>query len=325
MDFGIKQLEKNGLTMVDFFCGAGIGAYGFKRAGYDIIMAMDSVQYAVDTYNRNIGEHASCLNIKKINLNDIPYADVYTGGFPCQPFSLGGTGDGVENEASGDLGAYFLNAVRLKKPKGFLVENVKGLTSKKHMPFFEKLVSEFDAAGYNVSFKITDCYEYGVAQVRERVFIVGVRKDIEKEFVFPNSLLPQERIHLIDAIGDLPNPEDDHEFKNHKDYYKGGFSPRFKSRNRQRQWHEPSFTICSTARQLPLYPEPANYDIRFRDTEKEQPPRRFTVRECLRIQSVPDDFSFDDSIPYEKQQVRTSGIPSLIAYKLSIALCQSIS
>lgn len=325
MDFGITQKKTNGLTMVDFFCGAGIGAYGFKKAGYDIIFAMDSVQYAVDTYNKNIGNHAHCLNIKKINLADIPYADVYTAGFPCQPFSFGGTGDGIEDKASGDLGAYFFEAVKLKQPKGFIVENVKGITSKKHVSFFNELISNFENAGYNVTFKITDCYEYGVPQTRERVFIVGVRKDLKETFEFPSPLNPKDRIHLVDAIGDLPNPSDDHNFENHKKHYEGGFSPRFMSRNRQRQWNQPSFTICSTARQLPLHPEPANYDIRVRDIEKETPPRRFTVRECLRIQTVPDDFAFDDSIPYEKQQVRTSGIPSLISYKLSKELAKLIS
>lgn len=325
MDFNIKQLESNGFTMVDLFCGAGIGAYGFKKAGFNIIYALDSVQYAVDTYNKNIGNHAHCINIKKMDLNDIPYADIFTGGFPCQPFSLGGIGEGENDKKAGDLGEYFLKAVQLKKPKAFIIENVKGITTKKHMPFFMKLISAFEDSGYHVSYKVTDCYEYGVPQVRERVFIIGTRKDIGEMFIFPETLPKEERLHLIDAIGDLPDPHSKHNFKNHFNYYDGGFSPRFMSRNRQRQWNEPSFTICSTARQLPLHPEPANYDIRVRDINTDKPPRRFTVRESLRIQTVPDDFYFDDSISYEKQQTRTSGIPSLIAYKLSKELLKYIN
>lgn len=323
MDFNIKQMPANNLTMVDFFCGAGIGAYGFKKAGYEIIFAFDNVQYAVDTYNHNIGNHAHCLNIKKINLNDIPYADVYTGGFPCQPFSLGGKGEGEDNKEIGDIGFYFLKAVELKKPKAFFLENVDGLLKKKHRPFFDGLINKFKEAGYHVSFKLSDCYEYGVPQIRKRVFIVGLRNDVSKEeFKFPEVLEQDKRIHLIDAIGDLPNPDSNHNIKNHNEYYKGGFSPRYISRNRQRQWNEASFTICSTARQLPLHPEPANYDIRVRDLENDPPPRRFTIRECLRIQTVPDDFYFKDSIKYEKQQIRTSGIPSLVAYKITLKLAK---
>lgn len=320
MDFGIKQLPKNGLTMVDLFCGAGIGGLGFKKAGYDIIYAVDNMQYAVDTYNKNVGNHAVCLDIKKIDLNDLPEADVYSGGFPCQAFSLGGKGEGENDKKIGDLGYYFLEAIRLKKPKAFFIENVKGIVSKKHRGFFDKLISEFENIGYNVEFKVSDCYEYGIPQIRERVFIVGIRNDLDKSFVFPESLPQENRIHLKEAISDLPDPDLEHNVKNHKEYYNDGFSPRFLSRNRQRQWDEPSFTIVSTARQLPLYPEPANYDVRVRDVKNDPPPRRFTVRECLRIQTVPDEFEFSDSIPSNKQHIRCSGIPTLIAYNFSILL-----
>ncbi|WP_210498878.1 DNA cytosine methyltransferase [Vibrio crassostreae] len=325
MNFGINQKPMNGLTMVDLFCGAGIGAYGFKKAGFEIVYAIDSVQYAVDTYNRNIGSHAVCKNIKKIDLADLPYADVYTGGFPCQPFSLGGEGGGVEDADKGDLGKYFLEAVRLKQPKAFFAENVKGLVTKRHMPFFKELIRAFEDAGYKVAWRLSDCYEYGVPQIRERVLIVGVRNDLDTEFTFPDPIGQSKRVHIIDAIGDLPEPSEHCGVPNHNEYYDDGFSPRYVSRNRQRQWGEPSFTICSSARQLPLHPHPENYDIRVRDVKVDKPPRRFTVRECLRLQTVPDDFTFSDEIPFIKQHVRCSGIPSLVAYKISSLICEKIN
>lgn len=324
MDFNIKQLKNNKLTMVDIFCGAGIGAYGFKKAGFNIIFALDNVQYAVDTYNKNIGNHAICQSIKKIDFKDIPYADIYSGGFPCQPFSLGGKGDGVEDQKNGDLGEMFYNLIKEKKPKSFFIENVDGIISKKHRSFFDQLINAFEKLGYKVKWKMSDCYEWGVPQIRKRVFIVGIHDSIKKEFFFPDILDDNERIHLKDAIKDLPNPNDDHDIPNHKEHYDGGFSPRFCSRNRQRQWNEPSFTICSTARQLPLHPEPANYDIRIKDIKIEKPPRRFTVRECLRIQTVPDDFVFSSDIPYLKQHVRCSGIPSLVSYKISQNIAKTL-
>lgn len=311
----IKQ-PNNNITVVDLFCGAGIGAVGIKKAGFNIIYAIDNAQYAVDTYNQNIGNHAICKDIKKMDLNTIPYADVFVGGFPCQPFSFGGKGDGQHHKKSGDLGYYFFKAVSIKKPKAFIIENVKGIISKKHQKFFNELIHQFKDIGYNVQWRLIDCYDYGVPQNRERVFIVGIRNDIKKEFHFPPTTPNNEKTNLFDAIGDLPDPTSQHSFKNHKQFYDNGFSPRYLSRNRQRQWNEPSFTICSTARQLPLHPSPENYDIRKRDIQKDKPPRRLTVRECLRIQTVPDTFYFDDSIPFEKQHIRCSGIPSLIAYKL---------
>lgn len=320
IDFGMKQLPDNGLTMIDLFCGAGIGAYGFKKAGFNIIYALDNMEYAVNSYNKNIGNHAHKINIKNFDLSTLPDADIIAGGFPCTTFSLGGAGEGENNKKIGDLAYYFLKAVELKQPKAFFLENVKGLLSKKHKPFFDKLISKFEDAGYKVKFKLSDCYEYGVPQIRERVFVIGVRSDIKEEYFYPKTLDKSERIHIREALVGLPDPDSDHDVPNHKEYYGDGFSPRYLSRNRQRQWDEPSFTIVSTARQLPLYPEPSNYDVRFRDIKKDKPPRRFTVRECLRLQTVPDDFIFGNDITYSQQQTRCSGIPSLMAYKLSLPL-----
>lgn len=316
----MKQRENNGLTMVDLFCGAGIGAVGFKLAGYNIIDAIDNKQYAVDTYNLNIGKHARLADVRKLDKSNLPYADVFVGGFPCSPFSVAGSQKGFQDKEHGDLGYHFYRLVEEIQPKAFIAENVKGLTFKKHKDFFESLLHNLEYAGYNVTWKLINCFDYGVPQDRERVFIVGIRKDLNKTFEFPEPVHKSERKYLIDAIGDLPNPDSEHDVKNHKEYYKGGFSSRYLSRNRQRQWNEPSYTIVSSARQLPLHPEPPNYDIRKMDEYDCDPPRRFTVRECLRIQTVPDWFYFDDSIDFNKQHERCSGIPSLFAYKLGIQL-----
>tara|TARA_R110000868_G_scaffold161145_2_gene391115 strand:- start:1259 stop:2260 length:1002 start_codon:yes stop_codon:yes gene_type:complete len=315
--------KKHNLTMVDIFCGAGIGAVGFKEAGYKIKYAVDNSQYAVDTYNKNIGNHAHCKDVTKLPFDDIPEADVYTAGFPCQPFSVAGSGLGVEDPKAGNLGNYFLNLVKEKKPRAFIIENVKGITSTKNYPFFNSLIDSFIASGYKVSWKLINCYHYGVPQLRERVFMVGVR-DEGKRFIFPEPIKEELRLSIRDAIGDLPDPSSDHSIFNHKEFYTGGFSSRFTSRNRQKQWDEPSFTICSSARQLPLYPEPANYDIREHREFTQDAPRRFTVRECLRLQTAPDTFHFDECIPFMKQHIRCSGIPSRIAYLISLELARLI-
>ncbi|QSF43382.1 DNA cytosine methyltransferase [Paenibacillus tianjinensis] len=321
----MKQQENNGLKLIDLFCGAGIGAVGFKLAGYNIVDALDNKKYAVDTYNKNIGNHARVVDIRKINGYELPKADVIVGGFPCKPFSEGGAQRGEEDEANGDLGKHFLRLIKEAKPKAFIVENVKGLTFKKHEKFLSHLLTTFEELGYNVCWKLINCYEYGVPQERERVFIVGIHNSLNKTFCFPEPISTDGRKHLVDAIGDLPCPGENHSVSNHKEYYDGGFSPRYVSRNRQRQWDEPSFTIVSTARQLPLHPSPPNYDIRKMDEYSCEPPRRFTVRECLRIQSVPDWFSFGDDIALDKQYERCSGIPSLFAYILGKSLADQIN
>lgn len=310
---------------MDLFCGAGVGAVGLKQAGYTIVDAIDNKKYAVDTYNKNIGNHARLADVRKLTGSDIMDADLIVGGFPCTPFSEAGSGRGELDLKNGDLGTHFYRLIREKKPKAFIVENVKGMTYKKHEKFFEWLITSFSDIGYTVQWKLMNCYDYGVPQERERVFIVGIRNDVEGKFEFPEKVPYSERKTLKDAIGDLPTPHKDNGIKNHNTYYNGGFSSRYLSRNRQRQWDEPSFTIVATARQLPLHPSPSNYDIRKIDDYDCDPPRRFTVRECLRIQSVPDWFYFDDSIKLDKQYERCSGIPSLIAYKLGIQIEKALN
>jgi len=396
--WGMKEMSPNGFKMVDLFCGAGIGASGFKLAGFDIVYAIDNKQYAVDTYNRNIGQHAVVGDVRKLKAVNLPMADVYAGGFPCTPFSVAGLGKGKKDEELGDLGYHFFRLIQEGQPKAFLMENVGGLLNKKHRDFFDELIKLFDEAGYNVTWEYINCYEYGVPQLRKRVFAVGIRKDLKKTFKFPDKVPEDKRTTIRDAIGDLPDPdgsnnhhgygirndeapfvdkvppggnwrdlpeEDQKAFlgkayfsgggktgflrkvsfdspaytitsvmngknnaqivDNQDKYYEGGFSPRYKSRNRQKQWDEPSFTIVSQPRQLPLYPEPANYDIRKMDELEVPPPRRFTVRECLRLQTVPDWFSFSDDISLVRQYERCSGIPSLVAYKFGIQIAELLN
>ena len=121
----MKQLENNNLTLVDLFCGAGIGAVGFKLAGYNIIDAVDNKQYAVDTYNLNIGNHARVADVRKLDKENLPYADVYVGGFPCTPFSEAGTQKGQFDTKDGDLGAHFYRLVKAIQPKSFVAEKTQ--------------------------------------------------------------------------------------------------------------------------------------------------------------------------------------------------------
>ena len=308
------QRNKNNLKVVDLFCGAGIGACGIKLAGYDIVWGIDNNKYAVDTYNKNIGNHAVYGDIRKLNMEDIPDHDLMIATPVCKSFSIAGNGSGVNDVNNGDLSYYFIKALEHKKPKAFLFENVQGMTFKKHKDFFDGLLNKLKDLNYNIKYKVVNCSAYGVPQDRKRVFIVGIRNDIDNKFNFPDEVKVKSNIkdYIYDLKfnKDIPNQE----------YLIDGYSSRYLSRNRQRQWNEQAFTIVSDARQLALYPEPANYDIRVENINFNPPPRRFSVRECLRLQTVPDWFTFDTTIPLKKQYERCSGIPSLMAYKLGVEI-----
>lgn len=322
----LPLIDDHNLTMGEWYCGAGIGAIGFIRAGYKIKYAFDFNEYAVKTYNTNHGNHAFIQDAKKLDPKTLSEVDVVTGGFPCQPFSVGGSMLGEKDEQKGNLGFYFFNGIKETMPKAFIAENVEGLTNQRNIKFFFKLLEFIDKAGYNVSYNVVDCWEYGVPQTRDRVFIVGIRKDLNKVYSFPD--VESKRTTLRDAIADLPKPEDAEQLgiKNHSTYHKGGFSTRDRDKFLQRQWNEPSFTVVSSARHITMHPEPPNYDWRKMTDEqilKNPPPRRFTVRECLRLQTVPDWYYFpeDENLSaaslLAKQYERCSGIPPLVAYKLA--------
>lgn len=334
--FEMKKIKNNGLTIVDFFCGAGIGAYGIKQAGFKTIFAFDYSKHAVNSYKFNYPDHnAQVLDAKKIKFEDIPYGDVYVGGFPCQPFSISGKNLGEHDPDKGNLGKIMCDFIINKKPKAFMLENVKGLTNKRNIGFLRDLISYLETF-YTVSFEVVNCSEYGVPQKRERVFIIGIRKDIGAKFIFPERT--KKVYSIIDAIGDLPKkPDNVNNHYDHKSYKlrkdeipyidkipvggnwknlpiddqkafmkKGFYSGGGRTGALHKvDPHKPAKTILST----PMGKATAQIlDWGIGD------PRRYTIRESLRLQTVPDDFSFPDTIPISHQYERCSGIPSLVAY-----------
>ena len=160
-----------------------------------------------------------------------------------------------------------------------------------------QIIQDFESAGYKVKTELVNARDYGVPQMRERVFIVGVREDIalDFEYHFPNpthgndkELLPF--VTIQDAIGDLENDPGE--------WYEGSFSPIYLSRNRKKGWNEQSFTIQASGRQAPLHP--SGQPMKKIDSDEWILPgdknehRRLSVREIARIQTFPDWFEFSD-------------------------------
>lgn len=124
----------------------------------------------------------------------------------CQDYSVAGTGAG-ENGERGKLVWAYLRIIEAKRPKAFIFENVKGLTTKKHRPTFDALLARFEEIGYRVSWRLINAWDYGVAQKRERVFIVGIREGLGFTYEFPEPSPEDYRTKVLrDVIGDLPEP-----------------------------------------------------------------------------------------------------------------------
>lgn len=342
----LKKLKKNGFTVVDFFCGAGIGAIGTEYAGFQTIFAFDNNKHAVKTYNHNMNDKvAVLLDAKNLRYEDIPYADFYTGGFPCQPFSTAGKNLGEDDPDKGNLGLIITNCILYNEPKGFMLENVSGLSNKKNKHFLEKII-EMLSQKYDVHYQLINCLDYGVPQERVRVFIMGTRKDLNAKFTFPEKT---NKVYTVrDAIGDLPQKPNN--LNNHDD------NPSFKLRNDEKPFAH-KISVGKNWKELPEEDQKAFMKGAFysgggrtgflRKIDPDKPSktimssvmgkatalildwgindqRRYTVRESLRLQTVPDEFNFPNDIPAAKQYERCSGIPSLVSYKFMLQLKNSI-
>jgi len=170
---------------LELFSGYGTSSFALKRLGIDseCIGYSDIDKYANQCFAMNhSGKQLG--DVKLINANDLEDFDLLTGGFPCQAFSVAGKQLG-ELDPRGTLFYEIIRIAEVKKPKYMLLENVKGLCSKKFKSTFDKILSELDRIGYDVHWKVLNTKDYGIPQNRERVWFVCFRKDIEHTFEFP--------------------------------------------------------------------------------------------------------------------------------------------
>lgn len=292
------------MNIISLFSGAGGLDLGFKRSGFNTVWANEFDKKIWATFRHNFPKtELDTRSIVNVSNEDIPSCDGIIGGPPCQSWSEAGAGRGI-NDNRGQLFLEYIRILKAKKPKFFVAENVAGILHQKHSEAFNSFIKAFEDCGYKVSVNLVDANDYNVPQTRMRVIIVGYRDDLAKRFVFPkpNNYKPV----LKDAIWDLrlAKAAKDHNKTNgnnlpitNHEYMIGGFSTMFMSRNRVREWNEPSFTIQAGGRHAPLHPQApkmqfVSQNVRIFVPEHEDLYRRLSVRECARIQTFPDDFVF---------------------------------
>ena len=183
-----KQTGKHNYRIASLFAGCGgldlgfIGGFDFlgerfARNRFDVVWANELNPNACRTYERNLGRHIVCGDIKE-KISEIPAdVDVVMGGFPCQDISINGKMLGINGKRS-SLYCYIVEAVKRCRPKVFVAENVGSLMLKQHEHSFKTILADFEALDYNVTYKVYHAEEYGVPQTRERIIFVGTRKDI---------------------------------------------------------------------------------------------------------------------------------------------------
>ena len=183
------------------------------------------------------------------------------------------------------------------QPEFFVAENVKGMMTLGNGEVIRQIVEDFKSSGYEVTPYLVNSRDFGVPQIRQRVFLIGVRNDISNKFSYPkpeathgtaDGLKPY--ITLKDAIGDLE--------ENPGPYFKGSYSSIYLSRNRKKDWLDQSFTIQASGRQAPLHPSGPKMEKEHANKWNliggEDNNRRLSVKEIARIQTFPDWFEFSD-------------------------------
>ena len=283
------------LTAVSLFTGCGGSDTGMLRAGFSIIMANDIFSYGRDCYLANLPETDYQLNDIS-TIKSFPLVDVLFGCYPCQGFSQGGA---RRSEVPINyLYKQFYRALLDIQPKAFVIENVSGLVrSDSHTLFMDQLKC-FESAGYHVKFKKLCAMDYGIAQERYRVFIVGLKRSIGDYFQFPEKTHSNEDEKLpnyktikeaLKGMTDWPSAQE---------YYDLPFHWYYMSRNRYRGWNEISKTIVANARHIPLHPaspEMVKVGVDEWRFVTDQPARRFSYREASRLQGFSKEYIFPEN------------------------------
>ncbi len=228
-------------------------------------------------------------------------SDIVLGGFPCQDFSHSGKRKGFDSKR-GTLYQAMSDTITRTKPKVFLAENVKGLLTINNGAAIKQIVQDFEAIGYHVSYTLLLTANFGVPQKRERVIIIGTRKDLLPKFDF--SLLSNQNTEWMSAqqaIGDL-------ECEN-----EGNIDNHFWSKAKKNKGQGNNAIVKD--RPAPTMRAEHHGNIEFHWNEK----RRLSAREAARIQSFPDDLFFYPSTSSAYKQIGNA-VPPVFAWNLAKAI-----
>lgn len=280
-----------------FLGGFRFGERYYDRLPFEIAWANDVSVPACETYEHNL-KHPIIRGDVIDALETLPEsADAIIGGFPCQDVSINGSRLGAQGKRT-ILYRQMIEAIRRVKPRIFVAENVKGLRQAHGREMFERMIEEFKDTGYQVSHSLYLAADYGVPQMRERVFIIGTRAE-RREFHRPEPVLRTMTAHQ--ALNDLEDLSEDPSI-NHI-WSKAARSP--EQGNRVLKANAPATTIRAEHH--------GNIQWHYRL------PRRISLREAVRLQSFPDEFKFLSGMRETERQIGNA-VPPALAWHIAKAV-----
>ncbi len=321
---------------VELFAGAGGLALGLEQAGFDVQALVEFDKYAAASLRQN-RPHWNVIEddivrvveqgIRSFLPADCGEIDFVSGGYPCQSFSYAGKKLGL-SDVRGTMFYYFAQVVDQLRPRVFLAENVRGLLTHDHGRTLATMLEIYRQLGYRCEYHLVRAVDYGVAQKRERLIIVGIREDIPYAYHLPQKY--EKKLVLRDVLQNVPPspgeqypprkakvlamvppggywrdlPDDVAREYMGKSYFSGGGRT---GMARRISWDEPCLTLTCSPQQ--------------KQTERCHPDetRPFTVREYARIQSFPDDWQFDGPVGQQYKQIGNA-VPVELARAVGLSL-----
>ena len=327
---------------IELFAGAGGLALGIEKAGFETIGLVEFNKDACDTLRKNRPDwNVICDDIENVSgqsLEELFHIkrgelDLLSGGAPCQSFSYAGKRLGLE-DARGTLFYHYAVFLEKLQPKMFLFENVRGLLTHDKGKTYQTILNIFEKAGYDIQKEVLNAWDYGVAQKRERLITIGIRKDLSEKltYIFPEK--HEYKPVLRDVLQNVPAscgvPYGENKRKIFELVPPGGYwrdiDPDIARTYMKSCWNmeggrtgilrrmsmdEPSLTVLTSPSQ--------------KQTERCHPleARPFTVRENARCQSFPDEWEFCGSVMSQYKQVGNA-VPVNLAYEVAKKIHESL-
>lgn len=330
------------LKSIELFAGAGGLALGLEMAGFTHIGLIEINKYASDTLKLNRPDwNILCEDIENVATKDLEKEfnikkcelDLLSGGAPCQSFSYAGKRLGLE-DVRGTMFYHYATFLKKLQPKMFLFENVKGLLTHDKGKTFKTILNIFEDEGYKIQYSILNALDYNVAQKRERLIVIGIRKDLENKVKFSFPEKNNKKLVLKDILLNVPKSEcakySEEKAKIFKLVPPGGYwkdiDPKIAKEYMKSCWNmqggrtgilrrlsldEPSLTVLTTPQ--------------MKQTERCHPLeiRPFSIRENARIQSFPDEWKFVGSIAEKYKQIGNA-VPVNLAKAVGLKIKEAL-
>lgn len=311
------DIKLHSYTFIDLFAGIGGIRLAFERSGCRCVYSSEWNKYSRQTYTSNF-EDIPDGDITLVNENTIPEHDILTAGFPCQPFSIAGVSKknslgkatGFQDETQGTLFFDVCRILKAKRPRAFMLENVKNLCSHDKGRTFKIILDALNGLDYYVSWKILDGKDY-VPQHRERIVIVGfdaMRYKNNIEFDFDEIKRPEKKFILKDILEDENNVDKKYTLSDKLWLYLQKYAEKHRAAGNGFGYGIADLNGITRTLSARYYKDGSEILI----NQENKNPRRLTPRECARLQGFPDEFIIPVSDTQAYKQFGNSVVVPLI-------------